>query len=656
MKNSILSQVIISAILICSLPVLLMAQTNQVNQNRLPVAWTTYKKVVSFESDMADLKAHGIGLINASARNAEEAKEKLRLARQYEIKYHIGLPEITESKSLVKNAGFDPVDALMIGGVYQGKAIDRHLFRFEASKNQIIIEPPVYNKRFAYTTNGGSTGDAGKGDPIGHYYPDMPDPIKAEIIVPLKKFDGKQHLRIISAEISIAPQGSKPENDSCTPDLPVSPEILSRKLYQVSFDLSGLDNALLDQIGIAVYWPYHGTKKYWIFSNGNVSAAAPGTRIALQKAVQKELSKWTEANNGVFPSDVVVAARMGDECFYITGHSQVSDNSVVSYPLWEYSDPTIEAFRKLAGKAEYPRTWGFPEIYGEEAYGWWLYNLHQLTAGLAGTVRSEIAKLAPGLKLFRNTTRMGIFDLSNNFDGTGQELLTRNLDIVHLDPYPVSSDGYNNAIPRDMSYCAGLARRYNKLLIPWMQAHIYSKMQHVTPEQVDRMAQEQCNQGVDGIIWLGYGDTFPEVRPDSWERAAEFHKKLETGLPPKPKARLAVLRPYNKIALMSLMENGQVRNPDDWLLQQFLEVWAVQLGQPYDVFETPPKMTAKQESELKKELKKYSFIVSSSDFENAWNVDEMNYSVIIDKSASKYYQEKYIEKISKLGWETARLH
>jgi len=51
------------------------------------------------------------------------------------------------------------------------------------------------------------------------------------------------------------------------------------------------------------------------------------------------------------------------------------------------------------------------------------------------------------------------------------------------------------------------------------------------------MADEQWAQGVDAIIWLGYGQTFPKIRPDSWERAAMFHKKLATSLPPKPKAK-----------------------------------------------------------------------------------------------------------------------
>jgi hypothetical protein len=279
-----------------------------------------------------------------------------------------------------------------------------------------------------------------------------------------------------------------------------------------------------------------------------------------------------------------------------------------------------------------------------------MYNLHEQTANLVGLVHDEVAKTAPGLQLFRNTTRMGIFDLSNNLDGSGQELLAGQLDIVHLDPYPVVGGEYTEAIPRDMSYCSGLARRYKKPLVPWMQAHVYAKLQHVTPEQVDRMAGEQWAQGVDGIIWLGYGDTYPNVRPDSWERAAAFHKKLSANLPPKPKAKLAVLRSYNKMASLSLWENVQFRNPADWLLQQFLEVWAVQRKQPYDVFEVPPVLTGTERSNLESQLKNYTHIISTLPWNNSWEIDNKQISTIIDPAKATEYQRKMNEEIVKRGW------
>lgn len=615
----------------------------------LPRAWSSYRTVDSIDKDFADLKAHGVGLVSIGARDVAEAKQRLAAARRFGMKYHISLPEITEQAGLVRDAGLQPMDALMIGGVYRGKAIDRYLFRFTAGKHEILVEPPVYDKGFAYTLGSRSTGARAAGEPIGHYFLEMPDPVRAEIVVPLRKFDGKQHLKIVPAVISPAPPGATPENDSVTPAMPASSETKNRKLYRVSFDLTGIRGALLDQVGVAVYWPYHGSSRYWMFGRGTVSAAAESTRQALRIAVQKELRKWSDANGGSFPGDVVMAARFGDECFYTTGHSRNKGAAMVNYPLWEYSAPSIQVFRKHAGSIEYPRTWGFPEIYGDDAYGWWMYSLHEQTAALAGIVREEIAKTAPGLLVFRNTTRNGVFDLSNDHDGSGQELLARNLDIVHLDPYPVSSGRYNaTTIPRDMSYSAGLARRYHRLLIPWMQAHIYGDLQHVTPDHVDRMAREQWAQGVDAVMWLGYGDTFPKVRPDSWERAAAFHKQLAASLPPTPQAKLAVLRSYNAWAVSSLWED-QIRNPADWMLQQLLDVWAVQRGQPYDVFEVPPRISPAERTALEKELKRYPYVVSTLPWKGALVVSEPQ-GRSVDPATAQTARKSYEAELARRGW------
>jgi len=618
-----------------------------------PRAWTSYRKVKSLDEDWADLKAHGVGLINRSARNLDDARVALEAARRLGMKYHVELGEVTEQVGMVRGAGLAPVEALMIGGVYQGRAVDRHVFAFKAAQHEIIIEQPVYNKGLAYTRGSGGTGKGKAAEKIGHYYPDMPPPVRAEVVVPLKAFDGRQHLKIIPATIAEAPLDAKPENDTVTPDLPDSSETKNRKLYRLAFDLTGLDGAMLDKVGIAVYWPYRGSRQYWMFQGGNSSAWAPGTAEALRQHVRGVLKTWTEANGGTFPIDVVLAARLGDECFYITGHVGAPQ---VSYPLWEYSDPAIEAFRKHAGAVEHPRTWGFPEVYGPEAYGWWLYTLHEGCARLCGAAREEIAKAAPGLLLFRNTTRMGVFDLSNDHDGSGQELLARNLDVVHLDPYPVSAGGYGQNIPRDMSYCAGLARRYNRLLIPWMQAHVYGSLVDPTPEQIDRMAEEQYRQGVDAVIWLGYGNTFPNVRPDSWERAGVFHKRLRESPPPRPKARLAVLRSYNAWALSSRWEE-KIRNPADWLLQQVLEVWAVQHGQPYDVFELPPALTGAEEEALASALKNYAFVVSTVPRGNvpaAWIIGAGTEGQAVALGASAEARKSFEAELKSRGWLNAK--
>ena len=628
-----------------------LAALTSVGDADWPVAWMSYHKGQSMEQDFADLKAHGVGVVSLNARNAAEATALLALARRTKMRFEIDLPEITEHAGLVRDAGLEPVDALMIGGVYRGKALGRHLFTFEAGPQSIIIEPPVYSKELPYTRGSGSTGAMKQGEQVGHYFPDIPDPVRAEVIVPLQAFDGQQHLKFIPASVSLAPAGARPEYDSVSPKLPVVSETKNRKLYRLTFDLSGLKDACLDRVGVAVFWAYHGTTQYWMFGHGNVSACAPSTRQALRQRTRQVLQLWSAANGGQFPSDVVLAARYGDECFYITSHL---NGPAVNYPLWDYSAPAIERYHKHAGASEYPRTWGFPEIYGPDAYAWWLYSLHEGCAELAGVVRAEIAATAPGLLLFRNTTRAGIFALANDHDGSGPELLTRQLDLVHLDPYPISAAGYGQNILRDMSYYAGLARRYQKPLVPWMQAHTYggpNGLQHPTPAQVDRMAEEQWHQGIDAIIWLGYGGecTFPSVNPESWERAGAFHHRLQAQRPPKPHPTVAVLRGYQAWAQSSLWEN-KLRNPADWLLQQWLEVWAVQHGQPYDVFELTPVLTAAERDALERSLKGYAHVISTVPRNGAWLIGQETLGKTVDPASAKDVQNQFEQEIQQRGW------
>lgn len=78
------------------------------------------------------------------------------------------------------------------------KAHSVDLATIEAS---IIIEPPVYNRTFAYNLGSSATGRQIWGEPIGHYYPDMLSPVHAEV-VPLKAYDGQQHLQIVAAKIA----------------------------------------------------------------------------------------------------------------------------------------------------------------------------------------------------------------------------------------------------------------------------------------------------------------------------------------------------------------------------------------------------------------------------------------------------------------------
>ena len=51
--------------------------------------------------------------------------------------------------------------------------------------------------------------------------------------------------------------------------------------------------------------------------------------------------------------------------------------------------------------------------------------MHEGCARLCGVVREEVSKIAPGLLVFRNSTRMGVFGMANDHDGSGQELLAQ---------------------------------------------------------------------------------------------------------------------------------------------------------------------------------------------------------------------------------------
>ena len=631
-----------------------------------PRAWVSYNvwdrtsDFDSLENDFIDLKKHGVGLLSLNARTVEDAKRKLDLARKHGMKFHIELNKMNERRDLVEEMGLDPVDALMIGGVYQGKAIDRFLFEFTPQKHEIIIEPPVYNEQFAYRSRDQAHLDFDEREPNSHYFPDIPIPVKAEIVVPLKAFDGQQHLKIVTATVEEMPIGTKLQEDSATPDMMEALEIKNRKLYKVSFDLTGLEGAVLDKVGVAVYWPFHGSEKWYVFGHGTLSQIAESTLEGARRDTERQLKIWSDANGGEFPLDVVIATRIGDEHFYISSHLY-EPNKTVNFPLWDYSAPSVEVYKKNAGEVEYPRTWGFPEIYGSDAYAWWMYTLHQNSSAIIKATVDEAEKHAPGLLHFRNTTRAGVFSVANDHDGSGPELLTQQMNMVLIDPYPVGGawwggSGYRDDIIRDMNYYAGLARRYDRVLVPWMQAHVYggpSGLQHVTPEQVARMSDEQYSVGVDAVMWLGYdrseNTTFPNMNPESWEEAARFHQKLVDTPPSKPEVKLAVLRTYKAWSLTSY-DDTKILNPQDWLLQQWLEVWTVKHRQPYDVFEIPPVLSSTQRKELENSLQKYDFVVSTGPWEGAWIIGENTVGSGVLPEEDVVYQEKFDAEIKEKGW------
>ena len=611
-----------------------------------PIVWTSYGPVNSLEEDLQDLVNHDVQCVSMSVKDVEDARLKLRLARKLGIKYDISIgSHLTVNVDDIIQAGLEAEPAIMLGGVYKGKAIDRHVYSFEPGPQKIIIEPPVYNQNFAYKGRKSN-------EPAGHYFAEIGHPLRAEIVIPLKEYDGKQHLKIIPAAIRIISDPRKIDDDSVLDEMPDSYETRDRSLYELSFDLSGMGNALLNKVGIAVYWQYQGSEEWYMFSAPPASQCHVNSHKAVREIVKDKLNPWIEANDGKFPDDVVIAGRFGDECFYLTGHLREHTPSV-NYPLWDFSAASLHEFKAVAGDIEHPRTWGFPEIYGEDAYAWFLYQLHKSCAGIVATVKDEVDKVAPNLLIYRNTARDGVFTKQNDHDGSGPELLTQQFDFLHLDPYPVTERGYLPLIPRDMSYYAGLARRYQKPLIPWMQAHSYAPtgLVHVNSNEVKKMIEEQWNQGFDAIKWLGYSSnhTFPNQRPEAWETAAEIHKELAESMPPKPEVKLAVIRSYKAWAVSSQLD-GQIRNPADWLMQQVLEVWAVKYGRAYDVFEIAPKLSASEKAELNDELMNYPYLISNIPWDKAWVIGEKTNTQLIPRTDAGFYQDEFEKQLIERNW------
>jgi hypothetical protein len=86
------------------------------------------------------------------------------------------------------------------------------------------------------------------------------------------------------------------------------------------------------------------------------------------------------------------------------------------------------------------------------------------------------------------------------------------------------------------------------------------------------------------------------------------------------------------------------------MLQQLLEVWAVKNGKPYDVFEIPPMLSKAEHLDLEIALKKYSFIVSTFPWENAYFVGEGTLGKVVDLQSASEHQLRYEEELTRLGW------
>lgn len=591
----------------------------------MPKVWTSVSSIRTpedFETAVKDCRAHGVDVMQCRKLKDENVCARyLEICRKYGMKLHLGAPDASKSQWLKKKTGRDPYElAVMAGGCYRGAAMDRHLYSFTAAKQSIIIEPPVYSRGQAYGKHPHYY-MLGQGHYFGGYVPTG----KAEVVVPEKLFDGRQHLRIIPATIEKAPADAKLEVDSAA-KLKDTEEYKSRTLYRLTFDLSDCAGCRLDKVGLAVYWAMDDKDPKWRPDRTCFSVYSPLTRARMRAHVRESMEVWTRANGGTFPDDVVVAVRLGDEIFNATGWAS---HPMVSFPLWDYSASAQAAFKAASPEGVVcPRTWGAPEVYGTEACAQALYLFHKACAAYLKEAVDEVHGFSPKVMTFRNTTRGDAWSYANDHDGTGQELLAEVLDCIHLDPYPVSAKSYNAAtIPFDMAYCTGLARRYGKPLLVWMQAHSFlENLVHPKPDQIDRMWRQMKPFEPDAIMWLGYGRdpksamTFPLKEPESWERAKAMHADLKAmGAPDRSRPMLAVVRPYSARAVVGETLSGFV-HPSDVILREFVRVWSVTLSQPYDIFEVPPYETEAAREKRCRELARYGRVVSCVDMPGAYNV------------------------------------
>ena len=624
----------------------------------LPKVWmsTTWREPA--EDTIRLCAEQGVDAVEVPTYNKELCGRQLPLLRKYKVKGFTssGADTSMDVREVVKY-GRPCERAVFTGGAYRGLAIDRTLFSFTAAPHEILVEPPVYSVRQPYTRR--TKGADGK-DVVtrsGHYFGSFRPTGLAEIIVPERLFDGAPHVRIIPCEVLPAGPDAKPENDTAAGL--GGPEIADRRLVRLKFDLTDCADLMLDKVGIAVYWESDPDGKGWKNGKGQLSVFSKLTADAARTQGKWRTEQWALANGGVFPTNEIIAIRFGDECFNLTGWL---DCAAASFPVWGFSPSGRAAFAAAAPGLVQPRTWGYPEIYGAEAYGHALYEFHRGCANLARAFAEGAHSVSPTLKVFRNTTRGDAWSEQNDHDGSGQELLARELDFIHLDPYPLGKKYIEECIPFDMGYMSGFARRFGKPIIPWMQGHSYAPcgLANVTPADMKRMWAQHLPFAPDGMMWLGFDlkpgktdteMTFPKGSPESWAYAKELFAEVHAAPPVrKPVATLAVLRPYSVRAACCAQGVGWAawRNPADRILAEYVKAWSIDNGLFYDVFELPPKMDAAERDALAKELKKYPHVVSTHPYPGARIIGAGTEGTVMKAAEIAALRKKFASEIAEL--------
>ena len=627
----------------------LSPQNAATERGGFPKVWMCVTWREPFEDSVRLCAEQGVDCVEVPTWSVGQCENILALLRKYGVKgfTHSGFNPPQDVRPTLRH-GRPCERAVCSGGAYRGLSIDRNLFSFTPGPHEIVVEPPVYSKHQPYTRRVKGPDGKERSEKDGHYFGNIVPTGEAEIIVPERPFDGVPHVRIIPCEVLPASPGDAPENDSATGLS--GTEIDNRRLLRLKFDLTDYADCLLDKVGIAVYWMSDTEGEKWKGGRGDLSVFSPLTRGEMRRAGHYRAEQWVLANGGTFPSGEIIAIRFGDENFNLTGWL---DCPSASFPLWGFSQSGRAAFAAVAPGLVQPRTWGYPEIYGVEAYGIALYEYHKAAAALVREFREGIHEVTSDMLVFRNTTRAGSWAEGNDHDGSGQELLARELDFLHLDPYPVAEKYNAQTIPADTAYMAGLARRYNKPLLPWMQAHAASwlALGHPTPADMDRMWAQHLPFAPAGMMWLGFDNdpkanfcTFPHGSPESWAHAKELfasvhnaqctmHNDAAAGgdsslvtrhssltMAREATAPLAIVRPYSTRAVCCSLGDGSWRNPADRILETFALAWSVDNGLQYDVFELPPIPTRSAIAPYLEALASYPLVVSTIPLPGVANV------------------------------------
>ena len=448
-----------------------MAQTSQE-----ATVWMTYVNIVDgVDEDFRDMKAHGIQGVEINTSPAIwvgdeiEPAQALERARRHGLQLAFTIENITLRADRIASHGITPTPCVMIGGAYEGEAIDWHRFSFTPQRHEILIEKPIFGAD--WTLGNGS------------YFAELLPPHHAEVIVKEKDYDGAQHLLILPATI----------------------EPRDEHTYLMEFDLTGARGDL-DNVMLAVYWrmrgPIYEQPQPSNYFGNTASPHAAGTVEGFCAQIKQEIARWTEANGGTFPSDVVMGIRLGDEDFLQTVPNGPA-NPAQSMPLWDYSDDAIVDFERLNSDDTYPRHWTYREAFGEPAYADWMWSLHRACAGLLRAAKDELRQEGLGaLKTYRNLTRCNSFYVGNDHGGMSLDMSAREIDIVSADPYPASDRGFNDgSIPGDMGYVAGLARRHGKELMPWMQGTRRTASVSGSP-QSNLRTTHRARADTDYVSWL----------------------------------------------------------------------------------------------------------------------------------------------------------